>query len=86
MEHVLVEFATAMERLVALCFAGFRTTPNIGREVKRRLLEEVIPVRPSFWFYIGRQLPLVNDTSVPRIHYNEIVCPAVGFHSAPSTF
>lgn len=86
MEHVLVEFATLMERLVALCFAGFRTTPTVARKVKRRIVKEVVPVRPSFWFYIGRQLPLANDTSVPRIHYNEIVCPVVGFHSAPSTF
>jgi len=86
MEHVLVEFATLMERLVALCFAGFRTTPTVARKVKRRIVKEVVPQNPSFWFYIDRQLPLANDTSVPRIHYDEIVCPVVGFHSAPSTF
>lgn len=86
MEHVLVEFATVMERLVALCFAGFRITPKVDRKVNRRLLKEVIPLRPSFWFHLSRNFPLVNDTSVPQIHRDEILDPVTGFRSAPSTF
>ena len=82
LEHVLVEFATVMERFVALCFVGFRTTPTAARKVNRRLVKEVIPVRPSFWFYIDRQLPLPNDITVPRIHYDEIVNPADSLRTA----
>jgi len=76
-----VDFATVMERLVALCFLGFRIPPNVARSVNRRLMEEVIPLRPSFWFYIEPQFPNVNDTRIRRIHYDEIVDPIGGFNT-----
>ena len=79
-----MDFATVMERLVALCFLGFRITPNVARKVNRRLMEEVIPLRPSFWFYIETlqtQFPNVNDTRIPRIHHDEIVNPIGGFNT-----
>lgn len=71
-----------MENLVALCITGFSINPKAIREVNRRIAEDILPVRPSFWFHLGYDAIAANDPSVPRIHY-EIVNPIDNFYTAP---
>ena len=78
----LVGFISKMEDLQALCLATFQLDPIVIEEVKRRVVEEIIPDRPSFWLHLGNVLPKANDPAVPRIHY-EIVNPLNYFYTPP---
>ena len=73
--ELIVEFAKGMVHLVCLGFFGFRIDPSAAEMIQRRITEEVVPLRPAFWFYLGKEVPEENDESVPRIHYEEIVNP-----------
>ena len=73
-----------MEHLQALCLAVFWLDPIFIEEAKRRVFEEILPVRPSFWFHLGHTLPKENDPSIPRIHYDQIVNPLNYFDAPPS--
>jgi len=73
LEEFIVEFAKGMTHLVCLGFFGFRFHSSAAEEIRRRITEEVVPLRPAFWYHLGRQLPNENDVSVPRVHYEEIV-------------
>lgn len=86
LEELLVGFATEMDHLVALCFAGFRVTPKVARKVNRRVKREIIPHRPALWFRMDEALPKANDVTVPRIHLKEMVYPIHVFCPAPPTF
>jgi len=81
LEDTLVKFVKDMPHLVALCLAGLGIDSN--GVVKRQLIEEVIPERPAFWCHLGRNLPTANDPSIPKIHYEEIVCPIRAWDSPP---
>ena len=83
-KDTVVKFTTAMKLLVALCFVTpillDRTTVD---DVVAELNHYVVPQRPAFWFHFGSSLPRANDPSVPRIHYDEIVCPINYYDMAP---
>ncbi len=86
LEDFLLTFVSEMKHLVVLCLVGVDMNPGSIELVKRRLIEEVIPIRPSFWFYFGEKLPEGFDPEVPPIHYDEIVYPPDWSHSAPPSF
>ncbi len=79
----LIDFVSKMGNLVAFCFTGFDIQPFVLEAVRSRLSEEILPNRPSLWFYFGRVLPNANDPSVPRVHYDEIVNPIDPFNALP---
>jgi len=87
-EDSLVNFAVKMDHLVALCLAGFHIDPEIIHNVYQRVEKEkeILPPRPSFWFYLARQRPAENDCSIPRIHCDEVVNPIDGFYAPPLSF
>jgi len=74
-QEFIVPFAKGMTHLVCLGIFGFPFDPSAAEEIRRRLTEEVVPHREAFWFHLGENLPKENDTSVPRIHFDEIVAP-----------
>jgi len=75
LEQLLVEFATEMGHLVALCLARFRVAPEVVCKVNQRVVREILPERPAFWFYLGDSLPKGNDDTIPRVHLEEMVDP-----------
>ena len=80
----LLPFVIKMKHLVALCLVGFQMKRNEVQELKRRFTDEIVPTRPAFWYYLDPQLPEGNDPSiVPRVHYDEIVCPEDAFDVPP---
>ena len=80
----LLNFISSMSRLVALCLAGcFLLDQSDLEKIKEQVAEEILPLRPSFWFHIGLDLPKETDLSVPRVHYDEIVGP-IGKYDDPS--
>ncbi len=83
LEDSLVSFAKKMTHLVALSLIGFQIDRPTAEHVHQRLLKEIIPLRPPFWFYLGPKLPEDNDTSVPRIHYEEMVNPIDAWNAPP---
>ena len=82
----VVHFASEMGHLVALCIAGLRVDPVAVDKVRERVEKEVLPLRPSFWFHMDRDLPKGNDLDVPRIHYDEMVNPPIWICGAQPTF
>lgn len=82
----VVRFALEMDHLVALCLAGLRVDPFTVAKVRERVEKEILPLRPSFWFHIDRDLPKENDLNVPRIHYDEMVNPPNWICGAQPTF
>lgn len=75
-QHYLCDFVITMKNLVAFCFVSytrFNATSLSG--LNQKFSEMILLSRPAFWFHFGRHLPLANDPNVPRIHYDEIVCP-----------
>lgn len=82
----IVTFAASMQHLSALCLSCLLLDSSVMEETNRRLAEEIIPIRPSFWFHVGFELPKENDPSVPRVHYDEIVHPINSFDSPPKFF
>lgn len=73
LEKFIVPFAKGMSKLVCLGLSGFRIEPRASEVIRRRLTEELVPLRPAFWFYLDDKLPNKNDASGPRVHYGEIV-------------
>jgi len=86
MEPLLIEFANKMNCLLALCIAGFSIDPAVAIKVNRRVETEIIPIRNSFYFYIGRELPLASELDCPRIHFDGIVQQVIGIPAPPFTF
>ena len=82
-EKFVVPFAKGITRLVALGLFGFPFDPSAAEGIRRQLTEEVVPHREAFWFHLGEEVPKENDTSVPRIHYNEIVAPVWAYYAPP---
>ncbi len=81
-EKLIVKFVKEMTHLVALGLFGFPFDPSAAEEIRRQLTEEVVPHREAFWFHLGDQ-PEENDSSVPRIHYDEIIAPIDSFFAPP---
>ena len=80
---LLLPFVEDMKHLVALCLVGFQIVPRVTEVVKRRLTKEILPNRLPFWFHLGDKLPKENDSSVPKVHYDEVVNPIDAFNAPP---
>ncbi len=77
----IVKFASELPHLVALCISFFHRELGFGfdltHQVNQRITEEVLPSKPSFWFHLGwKDRPMPSVTSVPLIHYQEMVSPS----------
>lgn len=75
----IVRFALEMSRLVALCIHFFNLNDGFDliEEVNQRITEEVLPSKPALWFYLGwEDRPMPSVTSVPLVHYQEMVSPS----------
>ncbi len=81
LEDFILPFVKGMPHLIALCLIGLPILPT--ELFKRQLTEEVLPLRPAFWYYQDDEYPEENDASVPRIHYDEIVYHFDPFYDPP---
>ena len=78
----IVNFAFQMPHLVALCihFFDLDSHNEMLKKVKRRIVKKVLPSKPSFWFYFGwKDRPLPSKSSVPLIHYQQMISPELPF-------
>ena len=83
-ENILIQFVVRMRNLVAICFVGpDEFHPDTVSHLNERFIHEVVPLRPSLWYYFGPTFPKENEPTVPRIHYDEIVCPINYFEMPP---
>lgn len=82
----VVHFAFVMDHLVALCLTGIGVNPVAVAKVRERVKKEVLPLRPSLWFHMDRDLPKGNDLEVPRIYYDEMVNPQIWICGAQPSF
>ncbi len=76
LQDVLFKFVSSMPDLV--CFFFFTASeiePGTVAKLKQKFDEFIIPIRPAFWCHVDRTLPRAMDPTVPRIHYDQIVCP-----------
>jgi len=80
----LVNFALKMKRLVCCCLVFDRIDWNLVKDVYERVENEVVPIRPSLWFHLGRGEPYSSDPDVPSIHFHEMVDPEN--YTPPPTF
>ncbi len=71
----LVKFAKKMVRLVCFCLIYDRLDPNLITAAQHRIAQEVVSIRPSLWFCLGREEPLASDPNVPGIHFHEMIDP-----------
>ncbi len=72
----LFKFVSSMPDLVCFCFiTASEIEPGTVAELKKKFDELIVPIRPAFWCHVDRNLPRATDPTVPRIHYDEIVCP-----------
>lgn len=83
LEDFLLSFVSEMKDLVALCLAGFQMNSDALVVVKKKLNDVIIPVRPAFWYYIGKELPSPTNSSIPRMHYDEMVNPYDPYYTPP---
>lgn len=83
-EEFILKFAKGMKKLVCLGIFGFPFKRSAVRVIQQKLRKEVLPLRPTFWFRLGKELPVENDTSVPRIHYDEMVRPIDRYYVPPN--
>lgn len=77
--NCIIHFASSMPRLVALCIHFYQLDWfDLIEEVNWRITEEVLPSKPSFWFYFGPDgRPMPSNSNVPFIHYQEMVTPSL---------
>ena len=77
----IVKFASELPHLVALCISFYHTDFGLDfdltNQVNQRIMEEVLPSKPSFWFHLDwEDRPMPSVTSVPLVHYREMVSPS----------
>jgi len=71
----LVTFAAKMSHMTCCCVTFNHLDVDLMKGIKERVEEEVVQVRPSLWFHLGRSIPEASDPGVPAIHYHQIVYP-----------
>ena len=71
----LVEFASTMKRLVCCCLVFNLLDRKLAKKVQKQIAEEVVPKRPSLWFHLGDDDPIVSGPDVPNFHFHEMVNP-----------
>lgn len=79
MANFIVQFSSNMPRLVALCINFYHLDWfDLIEEVNWRITEEVLPSKPSFWFYFGPDgRPTPSNSNIPFIHFQEMVSPSL---------
>ena len=82
LQDAIFPFVKETPNLVALCLVGLPIDPY-PFVVKKKLIKEIVPSRPAFWFHFGSELPKASDLSVPRIHFNGIVDPIHPYETPP---
>jgi hypothetical protein len=68
-----VRLVRSCKNLVALCLVDY-FDPSFTEMATKQLPEEMLPSRPTFWFYIDEKLP--KSSQVSRLYYDEIVDPS----------
>jgi len=68
-----VKFVSGLPRLVALCLFCFQFDFVDLKEIYKKLSEEILPSRPSFWFKIGSSESKPDFFDAPQIHRYGIV-------------
>ena len=72
--HFMVKVALKLERLTCLSLTLYELKDSmLFEEVNRRILEEVLPVRPALWFHFGNNFAEASDPSVPAVHHREMI-------------
>ena len=77
MSNFIVNFVSKMTHLVC-CILVFRDlyNPALIEEVNRRIMNEILPSRPSLYFYLGTKMPQARPHSnIPLIHFHDMVDP-----------
>lgn len=69
----LVNFSLEMKHLSCLSLSLERLDPTLIQQVLQRIKEEVLPTRPSLWFHLDNAIPDAADSSVPKVHYHEMI-------------
>jgi len=73
----LVQFAMKMKHLALFCLVlkgcDFNRPYILINRANQRMAEEVLPKRPALWFYLDCNMPDGVDSTVPGIHYHEMV-------------
>jgi hypothetical protein len=76
LQYVIFKLVSSMPDLVGLCFiTTSEIQPETVAKLKQKFDELIIPIRPTFWCHVDKYLPRATDPTVPRIHYDQIVCP-----------
>jgi hypothetical protein len=76
LQDVLFKFVSSMPDLVCFCFiTASEIEPGTVAKLKQKFDEFIIPIRPAFWCHVANDFPQATDPTVPRIHYDQIVCP-----------
>jgi hypothetical protein len=58
------------KNLVALCLVDY-FDPSFTEMATKQLTEEILPIQPTFWFYVDEKLP--KSSQVPGLYYDDIV-------------
>lgn len=75
LDDAFVNFAAKMTHMTCCCITSNQIDSDHMKAIKQRVEEEVLPERPSLWFHMGRTVPEASDTTMPPIHYCQIVDP-----------
>lgn len=73
MVDFLVDFTLKMKHLSCLSLSLKQLDRKLVQQVHQRIVNEVLPSRPSFWFHLGSKIPDAVDPSVPKVHYQEMI-------------
>jgi len=71
----IVDFASKMANLSCFCITFNQIDADLMNGIKQRVDDEVVTMRCSLWFHLGRVIPKASDVGVPSIHYHQIVEP-----------
>jgi len=77
MSDFMVRFALEMHNLICLCISSCHLNSDLIEEVNRRIVEEVLPSKPSLWFWLNTSRPKPSTSNVPMIHYHEEISPSL---------
>jgi len=81
LEDYLFSFTSGMEHLEFVYLMGFKIEPARAEVLMRKLNETFLPLRPSFWCYVGGLSVEANYPLVPRVHFQEMIDPYAWLHS-----
>ena len=72
--NFMVKVDLKLERLTCLSLTLYEQKDSmLFEEVNRRILEEVLSVRPALWFHFSNNFAEASDPSVPAVHHREMI-------------